>query len=121
MCVASHRRARDVRNGTTQDGLSRFRQHRNQRMRRGGFSPSRQGALTERLGDNLPFVFIDQVARPVGPNLLHVDAVTLENSNHLPDAGHVIGCVGLEPANPKSKPVTPEGGWFSKISSKPFP
>src|SRR3954469_479534 len=45
---------------------------------------SRQRSLAERFGDDLPFIFVHQIARPVGADLLYEDAIAFEDSDHFP-------------------------------------
>jgi len=69
---------------------------------------SRHCAFAERFGYELPLVFVDYVAWSVCSDFLHVDTVTFEDVDHLPDAGNVLGRASLEPANAEVKLVTSE-------------
>jgi hypothetical protein len=68
----------------------------------------------------LPFVFVNYVAGAVGYDFLHINAVSLEDSNHFPDAGYVLGGAGLKPADAKPKFVTPERSWPVQILAEPI-
>ena len=68
----------------------------------------RHCAFAERLGYELPFVFVDHVAWSVCSDFLHVDTVAFEDVDHLPDAGNVLGRASLEPADAETKLVTSE-------------
>jgi hypothetical protein len=67
----------------------------------------------------LPFVFVDDVARFVCSDFLHVDAVAFEDVDHLPDAGDVVGGASLEPTDAEAKLVTSEGSWLFQILAEP--
>src|SRR5882762_3289378 len=69
---------------------------------------NRRGDFAERLGYELPFVFVDHVAWSVCSDFLHVDTVAFEDVDHLPDAGNVLGRASLEPADAEAKLVTSE-------------
>ncbi len=59
-----------------------------------------QSSLSERFGDNLPFVFVYEVTRTISSYLLYENSVALENSDHSPDARDLLVRTGLKPANP---------------------
>ncbi len=80
---------------------------RREPLRRDSLS-SRHCAFAERLGYELPFVFVDHVAWSVCSDFLHVDTVAFEDVDHLPDAGNVLGRASLEPADAETKLVTSE-------------
>lgn len=65
-------------------------------------------AFSEGLGYKLPLIFVNNVAGFVRSDFLYVDAIALEDSDHLPDAGDVLRGTGLEPTDAKAVPVTPE-------------
>ena len=58
-------------------------------------------------GDDLPFVFVDEVARFVCLDLIHVNAVALQNEHNLPDAGDVFCSIRLEPADAEGMLAAP--------------
>jgi hypothetical protein len=64
----------------------------------------------------LPFVFGDHVAGFVCSDFLPVDAVAIEDLDHLPDAGDVFGGRSLEPTDAETKLVTPKEVGFSRFS-----
>ena len=60
---------------------------------------SRHCAFSEGFGNQLPFVFVDHLARFVCSDFLHVDAVAFEDVDHLRNAGDVRGGASLEPTD----------------------
>ena len=52
-------------------------------------------------------------------DFLDVDTVTFEDTDHLPNAGDVLGGPGLEPTDAESKPVTSEGRRLFQILTEP--
>lgn len=84
-----------------------------------GLSPW-QSAFSEGLGDNLPIIFVDQVPRFDCLDLLHIDAVSFQDANHLPYACNVLGCSHLEPTNAQAKPAPSEGRRLFQILAEPI-
>ena len=60
----------------------------------------------------MPFIFVDHVAGLVCSDFLYVDAIALEDLNHLPYAGDVLRGARLEPTDAEAKFVTSKGSWF---------
>ena len=85
----------------------------------GSYLLPRQCAFAEGFGDELPFVFVNYVARTVSSDFFHINAVSFEDSNHFPDTGNVLAGAGLEPADAKPKFVAPEGSWPVQILAEP--
>lgn len=77
-------------------------------------------AFTERLGNQLPFIFINYIAWLVCPNLLYENAVTFKNADHLPNTGYVLGGIRLEPTYSEAKPVSSKGSGLLKIVVEPL-
>ena len=62
---------------------------------------------------------MDHIAGFVCPDFFHVNAVAFEDADHPPDAGDVLGGLGLEPTDAEAQLVASEGSRFLKILAEP--